>query len=383
MSKLVIDATNKIFQSSSTLHLTSADDSYENCIPLLMEALNLKNSKSSIISTSVSSCHGHGENENIPLLPTQYSQLYYWDCGLACVQMILRWVTHHTHQNQSVTSRLELEIQQQRWMREFVNTQSIWTIDLYVLLHAIFDPSFPHSLNQKILLQEVFPSTNVKVSMVYFSDHCGVRESYGACEYYRDQLQEDTIRVRNLFDMAYRLGWNIFQTDRSSRSNAKALSLDIPTLIHFISRPDCVAIALVNQYLWSPSLSVDGDNAFSKSENQTYSSPQTVHNDVDDTKISNNINYTGHYILIVGITYDIRSSRNLKQHRFGWNSTDQYPYGLVVRDPGVHKNEDSTDIIVSVEMFESCWKSTGTDSDIILISRSLDFSIPHSTACVD
>ena len=82
-------------------------------------------------------------------------------------------------------------------------------------------------------------------------------------------------------------------------------------------------------------------------------------NDESKSPITN----TGHYILLVGITYDI--------HPFGDTKYDgnemidsictQYPYGLLIRDPGIKENDAKPDII-SVERFETCWRSTGSDS---------------------
>jgi hypothetical protein len=82
---------------------------------------------------------------------------------------------------------------------------------------------------------------------------------------------------------------------------------------------------------------------------------------LDDSK---NFTYTGHYVLLVGITYAC-DNHQTRYHHCEVNSKSQYPYYLLVRDPAIDQERET---IVSVEWFEKCWKSNGTDSDVILIS---------------
>jgi len=353
---------SKAFIDTDIYHPSPLDfhNDNTNSIQMLSKALNLKDVCSS-------------DSDMLPP-PTHCSQQHLWDCGLACVQMVVRWVMRIQQSpcTMPISSYLDLELVQQKWMREYVATQSIWTIDLLALLHSIFDSNFiiPSKATQSYfpLRNKLSPdsfqsqSAGVKVSIVLCSDHFGVRDSYGACEYYRDQLEEDAVRVGHLFNVAHHFGCKMFLTapELYNTSKSKTQCLDFPTttLVHFISRPDCVAIALVDQSLWTPSSSSDDSNT----NNRLYSSQPMYY--LDDSK---NFTYTGHYVLLVGITYacDNHDNHQTRYHHCEVNSKSQYPYYLLVRDPAIDQERET---IVSVEWFEKCWKSNGTDSDVILIS---------------
>jgi hypothetical protein len=309
---------------------------------------------------------------------TSVSQKQLWDCGLACVQMAVRWITHiqQHSSSQPIETNLDLELAQQSWMMQFVQTQSIWTMDLFSLLHSIFDSNHVTKTRPSISSFPLGPNSNyspLSVSLVLCSESLGVNESYRDFDYYREQLEEDAERVRRLFGIAQDQGWNIFQTtsttpitkSRSSDSvytlagNNQTLYFDVSTLVYFISRPDCIAIALIDQSFWNLYNCIPSENQSSSSDlihfhqyTQSYSSY-----------------YTGHYVLVSDVTFDSTCWETDRVHHCEF-SDSKYPYRLIVHDPGGNGEETlkRSSRFVPVEWFEKCWRSNGTDSDVILIS---------------
>ena len=231
---------------------------------------------------------------------------------------------------------------------------------MLALLYAIFDSdskssdsTFPFDTNR---FEESYNSAHV--SFVLCSENLGVTDSYSACEYYRDHFNEDVIRVGTLLERAHEWGWNLFQSinptvsDISSSVHHKKVCFDMSTLFHFIARSDCVAIALVDQSLWTPICSTYTENCHEASGTSSKIHPLFI----------------GHYILICGISCDNEDLQKAKQDNHG---SSLYPYCLMIRDPSIQDNIEINDhpfMFVCVERFEKCWKSIGTDSDIILIS---------------
>eukprot|EP00984_Skeletonema_dohrnii_P022944 scaffold12056_cov71-Skeletonema_dohrnii-CCMP3373.AAC.1 len=52
------------------------------------------------------------------------NQVDTWDCGLACIQMVINWL------NNNCSATQEEQEEQRRWMMDFVKAKSLWTIDL-------------------------------------------------------------------------------------------------------------------------------------------------------------------------------------------------------------------------------------------------------------
>eukprot|EP00752_Nemacystus_decipiens_P001296 g1288.t1 len=91
------------------------------------------------------------------------SQSCQWDCGVSCVQMVLRGLGREAERSSLLAS---------------LGTRSVWTIDLAMLLHR------------------------QGVRFTYGTRTAGVTEAYSAIDFYRDNFDRDAPRVQALFKAA-------------------------------------------------------------------------------------------------------------------------------------------------------------------------------------
>ncbi|KAI4299471.1 hypothetical protein L6164_032931 [Bauhinia variegata] len=99
------------------------------------------------------------------------NQLYTWDCGLACVVMVLKTIGIDDCNIQALT--------------DLCCTTSIWTVDLAYLLQRF------------------------SVSFSYFTVTFGANPNYSVESFYKEQLPNDLVRVDTLFQKAMEAGINI------------------------------------------------------------------------------------------------------------------------------------------------------------------------------
>lgn len=136
-------------------------------------------------------------------------QQFHWDCGLACVLMVLRTVgIGHCDIHQLV---------------DLCSTTSVWTVDLAYLLKRF------------------------SVSFHFFTVTIGANPNFSDETFYREQLQEDLRRVDGLFEKALETGITI---------DCRSISgVGIATLI---SSGQYIAVALVDKIKLSQSQQKDG-----------------------------------------------------------------------------------------------------------------------------
>ncbi|CAM8916868.1 unnamed protein product [Rhodiola kirilowii] len=137
-----------------------------------------------------------------------YNQQSSWDCGLACILMVLNTVG---------TSDCNI-----RDLKDLCNINSIWTVDLAYLL-------------QKFSIQ-----------FSYFTVTLGANPTYSAEKFYMDQFSEDLVRVDMLFQNASKAGIDI-----------QCRSISEKEVSMFILSGKYVAVALVDQSKLSDSWSKD------------------------------------------------------------------------------------------------------------------------------
>ncbi|XP_010905388.1 guanylyl cyclase 1 isoform X2 [Elaeis guineensis] len=125
-------------------------------------------------------------------------QLFNWDCGLACVLMVLKTlgIDHYNIHD----------------LEKLCCTTSIWTVDLAYLLHEF------------------------SVSFSFFTVTLGVNPEFSAESFYREQLQDDVGRVDGLFKKALEAGISVQCRSISGK--------DISVLI---LSGQCIAVALVDK----------------------------------------------------------------------------------------------------------------------------------------
>ncbi|KAM0953385.1 putative guanylate cyclase [Dioscorea sansibarensis] len=148
-------------------------------------------------------------------------QLFNWDCGLACVLMVLRTLgsTHCGVQD----------------LEKLCPTTSIWTVDLAYLLHEY------------------------SVNFSFFTVTLGANPEYSTEAFYKEFLEADLGRVDRLFEKAVEMGINI-----------QCRSLSGKEISGFILSGQYIFIALVNKVKlsqsWHEEMSASGD----LSENTSY-----------------------------------------------------------------------------------------------------------------
>ncbi|KAK9158924.1 hypothetical protein Scep_005498 [Stephania cephalantha] len=135
-------------------------------------------------------------------------QLYSWDCGLACVSMVL--------------STLGIDHHDIHVLADICNTKSIWTVDLAYLLQKF------------------------SVRFAFFTITLGANPNFSMETFYKEQLPSDVVRVDKLFQKAVEAGINI----QCRSFNGEELSV-------LISSGKYIAIALVDQYKLSRSWLAD------------------------------------------------------------------------------------------------------------------------------
>ncbi|KAK4343616.1 hypothetical protein RND71_036710 [Anisodus tanguticus] len=127
------------------------------------------------------------------------NQLHSWDCGLACVLMVLR--------------NLGIEDCNMQGLEELCCTTSIWTVDLAYLLQKF------------------------SVNFSYFTVTLGANPSFSVETFYKEQLPNDLVRVDMLFQKARDAGISI---------ECRSISSEEISLL--ILSGNFLAIILVDQY---------------------------------------------------------------------------------------------------------------------------------------
>lgn len=125
-----------------------------------------------------------------------------WDCGLACVLMVLKTIGIHHYDIEDLEA--------------FCRTKSIWTVDLAYLLQKL------------------------SISFSYITVTLGANPNFSLETFYEKQLNDDIVRVNMLFQRSQEAGIDI--ECRSIKGDEIAL---------FILSGKYIVIALVNQYILS------------------------------------------------------------------------------------------------------------------------------------
>lgn len=250
-------------------------------------------------------------------------QVSTWDCGIACLQMVLQWL-------HSIDAEICIEdvatgrdpIVDRTNLLDRVATQSIWTVDLVILLENLLKEN--GNTNDK--------PNRVNTSYLFCSEVWGVNIQHSTTGYYEKAFVSDSARV----DMLCK---------EMSRLNLPVLCpyhLDFHQMINVISNPHCVAILLVdNQILMKEETGVDGDHD------------------------ANQDAYMGHYVIVCGISMD-------PDHLVQAFSSDEVtseapidPYCIALANPGISKPI----MFVSPSKLERAWRADGTDCDVVFVAK--------------
>lgn len=141
---------------------------------------------------------GHSHFVDVPHI----KQLRSWDCGLACVLMVLRTLGLNHYDLQD--------------LEEMCRTTSIWTVDLAYLLQKL------------------------SISFSYFTVTLGANPDFSVENFYKEQLANDIVRVDMLFQRSVEEGIKI-----------ERRSIKGEEIIFLILSGNYIVIALVDQCILS------------------------------------------------------------------------------------------------------------------------------------
>ena len=336
-----------------------------------------------------------------------------WDCGILCLQMILRWIrktSMHEHDSSSrpqkqpyediFGSTLPLsaqEIQEKHKMMKALNTTSIWTIDLIVLLNNIMN--FPELLEDdeegeslkmtlpslselqcrpKIRIHHENPNSNGakgwlnnKITYIFCSNRMGVDTDYSRLNYYKKSFRKDERRVKLLFQSAFDLNLPLatFAPNQGISGTGQRLSMEL--VLEMITNPDVVAICLIDDHVirrYGVDKILDWDGTY------VYDPPCLEQ-------------FAGHYVIATGViprqhvpkdcdvigaccdtnNFEVKDDEKSFGNKPLSISPPIDPYSnhcIVVKNPA---SSEATEFI-SVELFKEAWKAKGTDQDVIFIA---------------
>jgi hypothetical protein len=227
-----------------------------------------------------------------------------WDCGIACLLMALRWL-HRTTTKQlddegqnATTSNADLDSERRAWILETAGTESVWSIDLVSILEKY------RKKNQDV----------VDFTYLFSSKTLEVDQEHKDLKFYEKAFGDDEARVSKLFARAQRKQWNLIVQHQ----------LRLDQVLELVCRPDCIAIALV--------------------DNNTILAAQKRKKGESEKKKKTNLPFAGHYIVLSGL------SRNGE---------------MQIHNPAISKKIKC----MSLALFEKAWRAQGTDNDILFLVR--------------
>ena len=249
--------------------------------------------------------------------------------------MILQWLSESNKDKEHINAdngckaatadHLRLE---KNWLIEYVATESIWTIDLVMLLQHIISDGI-NSSNEEEEHSSTIMKEQYTFSYLFCSTKFGVDKTYSNIGYYKNAFTSDEIRVNNLFDIAEKQGLPLLETS----------NLTLQVLANIVSRKGVVAIVLL-------------DNRILKNESNEAST------------------YCGHYVILCGISRDKNDIKCAQLNAVSveeeevQNDSLQFDFCLVLKNPGTYKQVE----YVSPCVFDKARTAKGTDQDIIFIA---------------
>jgi hypothetical protein len=219
-------------------------------------------------------------------------------------------------------------------MLQQLQTQSVWTVDLVLLLDH--------------LIRSRKSSSQQEASYLFSSNTLQVNETLGDIGYYRAAFLEDQQRVREHFG----------EIKRQQLPVVLQRCLPLEQIVALVQEPDCIAICLVDNVVLLDHAG-DHKNVVNNVKNtgemvgmaaEMHHQQHRLHG-VDDT-------YAGHYILLQGT-----SCQDDHLQQASGTSIDA-GYCFVVQNPGC-----SETTYLSPDRFERAWRAEGTDEDILFVTK--------------
>jgi Guanylylate cyclase len=264
-------------------------------------------------------------------------QLFHWDCGIACLLMVLDWL--------ELVSSSELEDDDRQELTDGLATQSVWTADLVMQLERRIQKN---------------PSRG---RYLFCSQTLQVNDDLGDFAYYQNAFASDRVRVQEIFEHI-----------RSRKLPAvKRSNLQLEEIVQLIQHPDCVAIMLVdNSFILASSgngkdeeKEAEEFGCFASTETSTSAAGKKTAADTSCTISASRV-YMGHYLVITGIVpndddADLYETDRLEESE----RTRGYPYLFQVHNPAL----EFGNILLSPRLLDEARRAPGTDQDIIFVVK--------------
>eukprot|EP00980_Cylindrotheca_fusiformis_P010543 scaffold2334_cov118-Cylindrotheca_fusiformis.AAC.15 len=168
------------------------------------------------------------------------SQLESWDCGIACLLMVLRWLS--PTQENYLSQMTPEEMSKRQALLQHINSESIWTADIVLQLQGLLE----------------------NAEYVFCSKHLAVNDSYKDLGYYRTSFGADKLRVETAFTKLETSSKNLFSVE----------CLPLELVLNAVCNPNCIAIVLLDNHV--------------------------LYDNETDSEVQDN--YTGHYVILCGIS---------------------------------------------------------------------------------
>jgi len=301
----------------------------------------------------------HSKHDTLLLTQQDYSEF----TGVACILMALRWNKTEKRSKKCVNNWFAVSSQKSKYgmsqnlsQEEFcvrkeilklLGTKSIWSIDLLIALYKLTNAN--HDISRPM----TFP-----LSLLFCSANLGVDENYSNFTYYETSFAKDKFRVDKRFQLAKTLEIPMYLISNKIKGEPSAILLQ--HVINLLNRKDCIAIALIDN-----NILLRLQNA--KEDNSDIIRPE-------DQPLETTCPYSGHYIILLGISTDISDIEIAIKNENGNIDDDEGYYFnecspsscIVITNPGSRKAVD----YLTATHFESAWKSEGTDQDIIFLRQN-------------
>lgn len=247
--------------------------------------------------------------------------------------MVLPWLRDSSGGNASMDSNTPqsiplspVEMMERNLLLAKVATQSIWTVDLVMLLENLLQEN---AINSNSNSQQ--PNRN-NTTYLFCSEVLGVNTDHRTTGYYEKAFSADSARVKKICEDMSRLKLPVLCP----------FHLEFAQMIDLISNDHCIAILLVDNHVLT----------------------QTTENASDSTTQPKDT-YIGHYVIVCGISRDpghiveAYSAENLAMEE------PTNPYCVAVANPGV----SNAVMFVNPQKLKQAWRATGTDCDVVFVAK--------------
>jgi Guanylylate cyclase len=282
------------------------------------------------------------------------AQLSTWDCGIACLEMVLDWL--------EVASTVDRQAIQQS-----IPTRSVWSADLVRLLDQHLFADVPVlDLDGGIDPRELHtssPNAGVpKGRYLFCSQTLSVNDDLNSFTYYQNTFAGDRDRVEGAFQ---------WLNDQRGKSLIQMSYLPLREIVELLIRPDCVVLILVDNAILTGLRRVDefeyrNDDMVSHDETNEGAGPDDV-TQPEVTRTSSAIMYMGHYILLTGVVAPPKAfHRECDSDDTDDNDDyDDEPYMLQAHNPAL----DFGPVLLSPQLLDDARRAPGTDHDMLFIVK--------------